>query len=255
MAGKGTLSRAAIRQIGFAVDGVFDKVAARYLGPDTLRSWGDKQISVGYRPGLTLPELYASSARDERSKPAEDVMESLARIAKGYLDATKEKTKARVVANVDRFLRDADVDTDLDTVLTGHLNDVFGEAKREVIRILDTENTHARNLGAMEGITKVNASMGIEDPVVYFIVVKDKDLCEECEYLHTLMDKPLTPKVWKLSEVRAGYHHRGDENPKLGGLHPHCRCSMATLMPGYGFKGGAVSFISLGHDEFKKQRG
>jgi hypothetical protein len=40
-----------------------------------------------------------------------------------------------------------------------------------------------------------------------------------------------------------GYHKKGEPNPKVGGLHPHCRCTMVTLMPGYGFDaGGMIKF-------------
>lgn len=255
MAGRINLSRSAIKQIGTAVDGLFDKVSARYLGPDY--KWGPKGISVGYRPGLTLQELYASSAREERSKPTQGIMDHLATIAKGYIDASREHTKAKVVAYVDRFMRDAEDEgdqADFGTVLTGHLNEVFGQAKSEVLRIVDTENTHARNLGTLEGITKVNAALGVEDPVVYFVVVNDAELCKECRRLHLLEDG-VTPRVWLLSEVGSAYHKRGDESPKIGGLHPHCRCGMANCAQGYGFKNGSITFISFDHDEFKAQRG
>lgn len=257
MAGRITLSRAAVKLIGQSVDQLFHRVAARYLGPDYLKKWGNKTIAVDYRPGLTLQELYSSAAGEERSRPDTEVMDHLARIANGYLDATREQTKARVVAHVDRFMRDAEeegTETDLETVLGGHLYEVFGKARADVVRILDSENTHARNLGSLEGITKVSAAMGVEDPTVFFIVVNDEHLCDECRRLHLLEDN-ITPRVWKLSEVGSGYHKRGDPNPKIGSLHPHDRCSLAQVATGYGFRGGGIAFIAIGHDEFARQRG
>jgi hypothetical protein len=65
----------------------------------------------------------------------------------------------------------------------------------------------------------------------------------------------VTPRVWKLSEIGFGYHKKGENNPKIAGLHPHCRCGLAFLAPGFGFKGGQVSWIGEGHDEYKAQRG
>jgi hypothetical protein len=255
---RGILTRGAIKLIYSSVDALFDKIKARFLGPDFLKRFGDKEIYVGYRPGDTLQELYADSAREERAVPHLETIESLAQIASGYLDATNAKTKAKVVATVDRAIRDAErdgMDTDFETLLATELSNVFGAARNDVLKILDTESTHARNLGTMEGISKVNASLGIDDPVVYFVVVRDDSICGECVRLHTLGDEHMTPRVWKMSEVGAGYHHRGDPNPKIGGLHPHCRCSMATLTPGYGFKNGLISFSSFGHDEYARQRG
>lgn len=78
--------------------------------------------------------------------------------------------------------------------------------------------------------------------------------CSECKKLHLLPDEQ-TPRVWKMSEVGAGYHKKGDPAPKVGGLHPHDRCTIQTLPPGYGFEGGRITYIGKDHDEFAKQRG
>jgi hypothetical protein len=97
--------------------------------------------------------------------------------------------------------------------------------------------------------------MDIDDPVVYWVIVRDEHVCGECVRLHMLPDG-VTPRCWYLSEVGHGYHKKGQDNPKVGGLHPHCRCSMVTLLPGYGFSAsGNVAFISLNHDEVARQRG
>jgi hypothetical protein len=107
----------------------------------------------------------------------------------------------------------------------------------------------------LDGIVKVNASAGVEDPLIYFVVVRDDDLCDECRRLHLLPDG-VTPKVWRLSEVKRGYHRKTDDVPSLGGEHPHCRCSLVTIMKGYGFtKSGGITYISPDHDELEAQRG
>jgi hypothetical protein len=49
------------------------------------------------------------------------------------------------------------------------------KAEDGVKRILDTEASNARNMGSLDGIIKVNAFSGIEDPIVYFVVVRDND--------------------------------------------------------------------------------
>ena len=47
-----------------------------------------------------------------------------------------------------------------------------------------------------------------------------------------------------------------DESFVVNGIVSHnCRCSLSQLPPGWGFKSGYVSFISLEHDEYAKQRG
>ena len=96
--------------------------------------------------------------------------------------------------------------------------------------------------------------MGIDDPVVAFIPVKDKDLCEECERLHLMSDR-ICPRVWFYSEIQGGYFHRGDDTPSWNLLHPHCRCTPSTVLPGFGFDGnGRVMWIKQGFLELDFQR-
>jgi len=159
---------------------------------------------------------------------------------------------------VSAFLQEAGnkgVKTDLQTVLGGKLYEVMGEATRDVKRILETESTVVRNTSIMDGIVRVNTAAGIEDPTVFFVTVRDQYRCVECTRLHVQPDG-VTPRVWKMSELGGGYHKRGDPTPKVGGLHPHCRCVLTTLLPGFGFNGaGKVAYKTPGYDEFAVQRG
>ncbi len=251
---KGTLPKGAVKLINAAVDKVFDRVLARFLErPPT-----DKRIVIGYKPRVTLPDLFRGASASERVKADQSILEGLMDIAKGFLDAQRERTKAHTVKAVQSWLSEAHaggVDTDLDTVLGGELAQVFGKAHDGVKKILETESTVARNTGTLDGIIKVNAHSGIEDPVVFFVVVRDGDLCDDCKRLHLLEDET-TPRVWYLSELSHGYFKKGGDRPCVGGLHPHCRCSLVTLMPGYGFDGsGMVDWIGFDHDEMAKQRG
>jgi hypothetical protein len=251
---KGTLPRGAVRLISQAVDKVFDRVLQRFLE----HPQGDKRIYVGAKPRVTLPSLFRAASASEHVKADEAVLSNLMELAKGFLDAQRAATKARTIKAVQSWLSEAHasgVKTDLETVLGGELASVFGKAHHSVKKILDTEATTARNTGTLDGIIKVNQHRGIEDPVVFFIVVRDNTLCDECKRLHLLPDGK-TPRVYHLSDLGHGYHVKGDDKPKVNGLHPHCRCSLNTLMPGYGFDAaGFVDWIGFDHDEVAKQRG
>jgi hypothetical protein len=178
------------------------------------------------------------------------------RTAEGFLDAQRVTMRTQAVRAVETFLKDAaakGVDTDVETVLGGELGAIWRKTRDGVNKIVDTEASHTRNTGTLDGIVKVNAANGIEDPIVYFVVVRDTDLCNECRRLHLLPNGH--PRLWHLSELGHGYHRKGQENPKIGGLHPHCRCSLVTLLPGYGFDDqGMVTFVGFDHDAMKKQR-
>lgn len=238
-----------IRIVEMAVDRVFDRLKTRFLGPRR----GSKLIAFQFKPELSLPGLFTAANHEEgNKKPNRDLLRSLMTVAEKHIDAQRASTKAQVVRAIDGHLRGGGKG-DMRTVLGGELADVWKKTADSAKRIIDTEGTTARNAGTLDGIVKVNSSMGIEDPTVYFVVVRDHLLCGECRRLH-LLDDGDTPRVWKMSELGHGYHRRGQSNPKIGGLHPHCRCSLVTLMPGYGFEAGRVTYVSSQHDEYRLQR-
>lgn len=247
------LSKGAVKLIFESVDKVFDRAVQRFLAKPP----GDKRIYIGTKPRVTLPSLYRAASAEERAKGDENVLNSLVRIAEGFIEAQRHNTKARVVKAVESWLTQAHakgVETDLQTVLGGELAGVWKQATEGMHKIVAAEANNARNVGTLEGIVKVNAAASVQDPVVYFVVVRDNVLCKECRRLH-LQEDGVTPRVWRLSEVGHGYHKAGQDNPKMGGLHPHCRCSLVTLMPGYGFDAkGGVTYVDPDHDEYAKQR-
>ncbi len=247
------LPRAAIIKIEEAVDKMFDHAKVRFLGPQSV----SKRLYVAVRRDLSLPGLFEAAHMSNRGMPDLEVLDSLMRTAGNYLDATRLRAKARVVKEVQSFMRDAvnaGEEVDFGTVLGGKLSDLWGSVTSDVRRIYDTEAQQTRGLGVVDGIARANASQGIEDAVIFFVVVRDGALCDECKRLHLLPDK-ITPRVYYLSEVQHAYHKKDEDKPCVGGLHPHCRCSMTTLMPGFGFdKGGMVIWKKVGHDEIKRQR-
>jgi hypothetical protein len=251
-----TLSKGAVSVVHRAVDSVFDRIKGWVIGPDFVSRRGDKTIFIGHRPEFSIPGIYRQAAIEEATRPDETVLHSLAKVAESYLDAERERTKAKVVKSVQDFLASSKK-ADLETVLGGELADVWGEVKSNVERIVDSEATTARNMGTLEGISKVAAASGVDDPVVYFVVVRDQAFweCGECPRLHLMPDK-ITPRAWKLSSVNNGYHKRGEDSPSISGLHPHCRCTLTYLAKGYGFNAaGMVKYVSPDHDEYEAQRG
>lgn len=246
------IGEAAIRVIEKAVDLAFDRAKARILGPQAV----SKRVAIGFLRELSLPGLFESAAREEGYKPDAPTLQQLLKIAGGYIDATRETVKSRTIKEVTAFLQEAHasgVRTDLKTVLGGKLTEVFGDAVVSMRRIIDTEANNVKNVGILDGIVRINGATGIEDPMVYWVGVNDASRCEECWRLYTMPDR-MTPRVYRLSEVGHGYHKKGEDQPKLGGCHPNCRCTMASIMPGYGFVGGRIAYIGKDHDEFAKQR-
>ncbi|WNM70317.1 hypothetical protein [Myxococcus phage Mx1] len=251
------LPKTAVKKIETAVDLLFDKAKARLLGPHMV----DKRLDITFRRELSLPGLYEAAHQEEKGIPDKEQLESLLRVAENYLDATRLRAKSQVVNAVQAYVQDVakvkkrgDPAPNVHEVLGGELADLWGKVSSQVRRIVDTEAQNVRSVGVLDGVVRANASVGIEDPVVFFVVVRDQHLCDECKKLHLMPDKT-TPRLWRLSEVGHDYHKRGEPQPKVAGLHPHCRCSMTTLLPGFGFDAsGMVKWVKEGHDELASQR-
>jgi hypothetical protein len=229
-----------------AVKAMFDSLRRQFLPKE------DKRLTFSYQ---SLGELYEQSVRAAGGIPDPETRANLEEIADTYLTAAETRTIANLkhVVNVVRRAKAHDAMEALPDVQEA-VEDTIDRASTEVERIVDTESQRARAVGAWEGINQAAAQMGIDDPTVFFVVVRDESLCGECKRLH-LLPNEITPRVWKMSELNHDYHDRGGEYPSVQGLHPHCRCSKTILFPGWGFdSSGMVKYISPDYDEFAKQR-
>lgn len=248
------LPQSVVKQINARVDNLFDKIKFRFLG--NAKTPG-KELRVVFDRKLSLPGIYETAVGIEGGKPDKQLLNQMVESAGNYIDSIRMNAKAKLVNQVQAFVTQSETTPltteEIHSKLSEELSEIWDDVGAKLNTVLDTESQHTRDLGALDGITYVNASVGIEDPIVFWVVVRDDALCEECKKLHMFDD--VVPRVWKLSEVGHDFHHRGEGTPKVGGLHPHCRCTMTTLMPGFGFDGGGkVTWIKDGHDEYKEQR-
>ena len=247
------LTKKAVKVIVGIIDRMFNRIKGRILGP----SYAKGERNTGHRPALSLPGIYKAAAAEEGAKPNDRMLHSLATIAESYLDAQREATKAKVVHAVNSWVAQ-DPDADVEDTLVDHLSPIWEQVTQNVTKIVDTEGTAARNLGAMEGISRAAATADVSDPYVFFVVVRDGEICDECKGIHLLPDE-ITPRVIS-SEVKAGYHKSGEKSPCVGGLHPSCRCTMTGILPGYGFDAsGHIKHVGrdeggILHNEFFNQR-
>lgn len=237
-----------------AVDALFERLKARLMGPSgPIPKLGAKNLVFGFVPEFTLGGLFSAASKEEGvSTPNGDLLSSLLGISSSYLDAHKQKAKAQVAQALQSHIRNSKTKTPQNTLET-QLSEIWEKVHADVKKVVETETTVVRNMGVDDAIHRLSAMQGIEDPTVYFVTVRDGHRCDECTRLHLQPDKT-TPRVWKRSQVGAGYHKKGDDYPKVGGLHPHCRCVMSVLMPGFGFDAsGRVVWKKVGWDEHAHQ--
>jgi hypothetical protein len=235
---------------------VFQRARDRFLGPYSVTG---RNLFVGFDRALSLPGIIETAAIEEGFTPRRDHLDSLIAIARNYLDGAEARAKAQVLHSVESWVREhRQTDKNGDEIrnaLGMALADVWGEIKTTMRAIFDTETQRAKSVTLAEGIAQAQASLGIDDPTVFFVIVRDLVCCSECWKIHMLADRT-TPRVWKLSEISHEYHKRGDDFPSIMGLHPNCRCTLAPLLPGFGFnKSGYVTWKGEGWDEYAHQRG
>lgn len=247
------LPKSVIKDIRNEVDDVYDRIKARFLN----EKYKKKGIEFTFRND-TLEDFFRDIAEREGVEPDKDTLATLKEVAGSYLDASRERAKAQVIQAVQAVIRESVLSGETPNVrvaIQGQMSKIWGDATTHVNTILESEVNTAKNVSILEGITKYNASVGVDDPVVFFIIVRDGVVCSECVRLHMMPDG-VTPRLWYMSEVGSGYHKKGDPNPKLSGLHPSCRCQLSTLLLGYGFNAsGKVTYVAKDHSEIDKQRG
>lgn len=246
------LPKSSLSKIRSAVDRLFAKARQLLLG----REPGAKTILVS--SDKTLGDMYEASAQHAGGHPSDHTAATFREITKSYLDAAQARARAQVVKDVDSTIREVEArgeTPDPGGVIGAKLAETLGTITRDVQRIAETEATAVRNVGVIEGITRNSVLAGEDDPVIFFRVVRDPPWpCDECKRIHLLPDQ-ITPRVYKLSEVKMGYHKKGEDQPCMSGLHPNCQCLPAACPRGYGFSAGSLVFKSLDWDEFAHQRG
>lgn len=233
---------------------MFDKIALQFIG-DIPKLKYKKLLLISSKPNYGLPHLFIQAMKNKTPNPIEqDVLKGMLDSSHGYIEGLKNRTKTNVAERIDEIVKTAKLrNTKVDNrQIEDAIGDELEKAKSHLRTIIEAESTKLRNVGTMMDISRVAASIGDRDPLVFFVVVRDGATCKECLRLHLKPDG--TPKVWKFSELKQGYYKRGEETPSAFGLHPHCRCTLTYLSKGFGFKGGRVAYISENHDEFHKQR-
>lgn len=248
------LSSSGKESIGIAVEKMFDSLAYSLLG--NIPKLRNKSAFFGSQSPFSLAHIFVQAIGNKEPNHFEkDVLRSILNSSYGYIESLKNKTSSNVVEAVDAAVKEAKIkNTYISSAQVAELISAeMTKARAHMKLIAEAESTKTRNMGHTMEIASKAQSQGIEDPTVFFIIVRDGQTCKECIRLHMLPDG-VTPKVYKMGELSMGWHIRGDDRPSACGEHPHCRCSLSQLPHGWGFKDGFVSFISSNYDEYSNQR-
>ena len=244
-------------QIKELVERLFDRIALKLLGGiPSLKNRKNLFFSADKHVGLA--NLFVQAMANKQPNALEkDVLLGLLESSHGYIEALKHTTRSNIVEQVDGLIKQARANNSI--VSHEEVQEVldvqFKKARNAIKVVAESEGTKVRNVGSVMDIARVASERGIEDPNVFFSVIRDRFTCQWCIKNHLHEDG--TPKVFKLSEIKQSY--LSTEDKKAGevsvcGAHPNCRCTISYLSPGYGFKRGKLEYISQYHDEYENQK-
>ena len=243
-------------KIGKIVDNLFDNIALQLIG-EIPRLKGKKLAIISMEPHFGLGHLFVKAMQDRVPNQIEqDLLRGLLKSTDGYIEALKNKTRSNITEAIDGLAREAGmaklkVDEEKFAAI---LKEEMGKARSHMTAIVESEASKLRNLGTLMNISRMATSVNDSDPTVYFQVIKDVLTCKECVRLHLMPDQT-TPRLWKFSELKQGYHKRNEDQPSAFGLHPHCRCTLVYLSKGFTFDDqGKTTYESDNHDAYSSQR-
>jgi hypothetical protein len=252
MLGMSADDKGSIAQI---IEDLFDRIALQLIG-DIPKLRNAKRLIISGEQNFGLPHLFVRAMANKPPNEIEkDVLKSLLESSHGYIESLKNRTRSNVTESLDGLVKQAKLQNRAvkSEEIKKVISEEFDKAGSHLKLIAESEGSKLRNLGTMMDISKRAANLGDDDPTVYFILIKDQFTCKECIKLHTV--NGVTPRLWKFSELKQGYHKRGEEFPSAFGLHPHCRCTLAYLSKGMGFdKNGMLKYIDVGYDMYSAQR-
>lgn len=238
------VSKTSVKSMMLTVDSLYEQLKIRLLGQQASKV--GKGLIISHEPYKNLGSLVVESATAAGSLYSRKLADSLETITKQYIDAAKERTKAKVLQAVQTHGSTPEQ-------LQESLESVFEKAVSEAKTLVATEVTTARNLSSLDAIGRIAATKGIEDPTVYWIAIKDSVTCKVCLKLY-LQPNGITPRVWKMSQLQGGYYKKGMDAPTFAPVHPSCRCQPTMLLPNFGFsQSGHVEFKGIGWNEWKEQ--
>jgi hypothetical protein len=249
------ISSSGKEQIAATVEQMFDSLALQLIG-DIPQLKNAKRLVISSKRNFGLSHLFVQGMKNKVPNEIEaDVLKSLLQSAFGYVESLKNRTKSNVTERIDGAIKEAKLRNEpvRENVIQDILAEEMSKAKSQMIAITEAEATKLRNIGTAMDITRVASDLGDSDPTVFFVMVRDGSTCRECLRLHMLSDL-ITPRVWKMSHLKHGYHKRGEDNPSMFGIHPGCKCVLTYISNGFGFnEQGKVSYIDQDYRAYDKQ--
>jgi very-short-patch-repair endonuclease len=216
------ISFSALQKIAELIDDHFESISFNFLG--LVPKLKSSRIVFDANPD-SLVSLFINALGDgEPTKTEEDTLKSLLFVADSYIDALKERTKAKVLHDINGYVSDQKKSGKAINlrVVSDILDKNLDKSKTQFQVIANSESKTVKNVATALKIVKVNENMGINRPVVFYNVTLDLKTAEEPEKNIHLITGTSIPRLWYLDELSNEYWQKGMEVPSIHGGHPNC---------------------------------
>jgi hypothetical protein len=235
-----------------AINDVFFRLEARLLGRWFKGPTIYFSVVSEVDPGETLEGVYRyalSMLYGPAASIDEKHLKELHEIAQNYLEAER-------LRRVNKVLTDTAAAEDA-AAAAASLQENIDKATSYINTLMVTEARNMQAYAERDGIIKLAASIGVDDPVVVKLGIVDDRLCKACRTLWHDRSNISKPRPWKMSELRDGYNKSQlDPTPTLNATHPHCRHVLSFVPPNFGFDDkGMIKFIAFGYDYYEDYHG
>lgn len=240
-----------LHEISQAVDDLFYSTKAKLLGKFFEGPKIYFELVYDSDPLQTIEGIfrYTLQLLFPNAQPDPKTVETLAHITGNYLDARRLQTKNKILTDI--------LAAKTKTAAAGVVKEHLDTASNYIEMLVNTETRIAQAYAEKEGIHRVAASVGVDDPVVCKLGIIDEKMCKNCRKLWHNDSNIRVPKVYKMSELQEGYNKDWKNPvPTVGPTHPNCRHVLTFVPPNFGFdKTGNITFKGLGWDEYAFQNG
>jgi very-short-patch-repair endonuclease len=173
------LTAAAGRTIDQKVDLLFDSLITRLLGHGLT----GRNLFITTHKDYSLPGIFASATEAEGGRVDTDLLSGVAEIARQYIEKHRGEAKAKTRHSIQSLLQDLHrgrIDSnEFQNTCESEMHELWDSIRSNVERVVVTSNENAKTMGLRDGIIQINSGLGVDDPVVFFIPVKDDRLCLE----------------------------------------------------------------------------
>ena len=240
------------KTIEMSVSDIFYRLKFRLLGRFFTGPKIYFELVDDLNPLDTLEGLYhytASMMYGSTFKPSIKRIKGLNRVTDNYIEAERLKT-------INNVIKAAEQGQSLDQI-EEMIKKTMDKSSTYVDMLVVTEARNVQANAEREGVEKIAASIGVEDPVVCKVGVVDDRMCKVCRALWHTDENLFVPKVYRLSELHDGYNQSAkDPIPTVLASHPRCRHVLTFIPPNFGFNArGVIEFKGFGYDIYKEQRG